>query len=737
MRLNRKLASLGTAAALTLTALAGAATPSRADGEIYTNPVSESFADTYADPAVILAKDGWWYAYATADPLRAGDAPGIGHIARTRDWITWDYVGTIFNQANRPTWAEPSAGLWAPDIRYIDGQYVLYFTVTDTTLNPGGDSAIGVATAPSPAGPFTPVDEPIVAPQPKGPGDYKWTFDPSGFTALDGRQYLYWGSYNGGVYVTEVTRDGLSPIGDPVQVTAWDRYEGAYVVEHDGWYYLMGSSANCCAGPATGYSVFAGRSRSPMGPFVDADGIDLNASATGGTIVVTQNGNRWIGAGHNAMFTDAAGADFLVYHAIDRDDPWLSSPFGINKRPMLIDRLDWIDGWPVVNAGAGPSSRSMPAPTTTSLLAGDPAAPVDAFTRLRAVSDPQGGQSAQVTGVADSTVNAPAGAARLRLDVKTDGEFTARLGKGRDQVKVTLDGGALTLQAGGKEVSGPVPDYPGWQTLAVEVKGTGVVAYVSEEDLADPSVRLELDAPRLSLPSAPVRLNGNALIDNVYLAVPAIDAGERVSDPQPGVEVFRDDFTSALSAQWQWVRGDAGARVEGGELVWPVRSTDLVGPGGSGGLLLTEPPQGDWIAETRLTLDLGLDSVRNYQQAGMVVYQDDDDFARLGSVAIWGTRTVEYGRELQAAPDGRLIYAGAIIGTPSPTMWMRISHTTNAEGEHLYRAGISRDGESWVWGATWTIPASSDARIGLYTGGGQNPPVDARFDYFSISEAGG
>ena len=43
----------------------------------YTNPVSESFADTYADPAVIQGKDGWWYAYATADPLRAGDPPGI------------------------------------------------------------------------------------------------------------------------------------------------------------------------------------------------------------------------------------------------------------------------------------------------------------------------------------------------------------------------------------------------------------------------------------------------------------------------------------------------------------------------------------------------------------------------------------------------------------------------------------------------------------------------------------
>ena len=41
----------------------------------------------------------------------------------------------------------------------------------------------------------------------------------------------------------------------------------------------------------TGYSVFAGRSRSPLGPFVDKEGVSLLASRTGGSIVVTPNGN--------------------------------------------------------------------------------------------------------------------------------------------------------------------------------------------------------------------------------------------------------------------------------------------------------------------------------------------------------------------------------------------------------------------------------------------------------------
>ena len=149
--MRRLVLPLGLLLVLALLAPAEARTPDRS----YRNPVSASFADTYADPAVIQGKDGWWYAYATSDPLRAGDEPGLMHIARTRDWRTWEYQGTVFDATNRPAWATPTSGLWAPDIRYIAGRYVLYFTVTDTTLNAGDDSAIGVATAPTPVGPWT------------------------------------------------------------------------------------------------------------------------------------------------------------------------------------------------------------------------------------------------------------------------------------------------------------------------------------------------------------------------------------------------------------------------------------------------------------------------------------------------------------------------------------------------------------------------------------------------------
>lgn len=119
----------------------------------------------------------------------------------------WEYLGTIFDETTRPAWATPTSFFWAPDIRYVDGRYVLYYTVTDTAAEPGDSSAIGAATAPTPAGPWTDTGGPVVAPRPDGGGGYYWTFDPAMFLDDDGRRYLYFGAYHGGVWVTEPRRD--------------------------------------------------------------------------------------------------------------------------------------------------------------------------------------------------------------------------------------------------------------------------------------------------------------------------------------------------------------------------------------------------------------------------------------------------------------------------------------------------------------------------------------------------
>jgi hypothetical protein len=231
-----------------------------------------------------------------------------------------------------------------------------------------------------------------------------------------------------------------------------------------------------------------------------------------------------------------------------------------------------------------------------------------------------------------------------------------------------------------------------------------------------------------------VRLSSSrAVVDNVVVNPAAADASTLAPTPQAGALLGAEEFDDPTLAGFTWVRRNPAVTARDGSLEWPVEGTDLVGGGNTASVLLHDTPgDGDWIAEAKTTLDLGTDTVRNYQQVGLVAYEDDDDFARLSNVAIWNTRQTEFGRETAADPadpDGPTSYGGAIIGTSAPTLWLRLAHHRTAAGEHLYRAGTSRDGVHWTWGATWTFRAGTHPRIGLVAHGGATPAVTAHVDH--------
>jgi hypothetical protein len=352
-----------------------------------------------------------------------------------------------------------------------------------------------------------------------------------------------------------------------------------------------------------------------------------------------------------------------------------------------------------------------------------------------------GGDTALVHGTASTVAAAASGPLHVRLDVR--GDEPLRVHVGRDPaVKVTVDlrGGRLTAQVDdGSEVRSATTGLralpaAAWRTLTVEATAQGLTAEVTESDLADVVARATVAGP--VLPSAaPVRLSSsNALVDNVVVNPPAADAPTLAPVPEAGALLEAKEFDSPGLDGFTWVRPNPAVTVSGGSLRWPVEGTDLVGGGNDASVLLHNgtPGDGDWIAEAKTRLDLGTDSVRNYQQVGMVAYEDDDDFARLSKVAIWNTRQTEFGRETAAVPDdpdGPTIYGGAIIGTAAPTLWLRLAHHRNAAGEHLYRAGTSRDGVTWTWGATWTFRADTNPRIGLVAHGGASPAATAEVDY--------
>ncbi len=223
-----------------------------------------------------------------------------------------------------------------------------------------------MATSSSPTGPWTAQTGPVVGPRSNGGGcNYFWTFDPDVLADVVGTSsQLYYGSYYGGVFARPLTLSatGASTSDPETQITIANRYEGANVVQRGGYYYLFVSATDCCRGPLTGYSVFAGRSTSPTGPFVDREGVSLLAGRVGGTPALSLNGNRWVGPGHNSVFRDFSGQWWTMYHAVDRLAPYFDGAVGFTQRPALLDPIDWINGWPTVRGGRWASTTTMPKP---------------------------------------------------------------------------------------------------------------------------------------------------------------------------------------------------------------------------------------------------------------------------------------------------------------------------------------------------------------------------------------
>ena len=143
--------------------------------------------------------------------------------------------------------------------------------------------------------------------------------------------------------------------------------------------------------------------------------------------------------------------------------------------------------------------------------------------------------------------------------------------------------------------------------------------------------------------------------------------------------------------------------------------------------VLTEPtPAGDYVVESKVYLDVPNNNAccYNFQQAGLVIYGNDDNFVKLVYVSIWDTRQTEWAKEVTASPR----YGNSVVGPPSTWTWLRIAKTTSGS-EEQYRAYTSRDGKNWVRGGVWTAQLGAGAKIGLVGMGGI---TTSKFDYVRV-----
>jgi arabinan endo-1,5-alpha-L-arabinosidase len=312
----------------------------------YINPVLDG---DFPDPALLRAPDGFYYAYATQTE-RGGRMIDI-QVARSRDLVRWTHLGDALPA--KPGWARRTQDFWAPHVVRHDGLYYLYYSARpDAALtDPKQGLCLAVATARKPQGPFTDSGRPLQC------GEGFADIDPMAFDdPATGKRLLYWGSGFGPIKVRALAPDRLSfaPGSHAVDLVPPQKgapyqelVEGAWMLHRGGWYFLFYSGDNCC-GEKAHYAVMIARSRSATGPFEKRPRPILEAAGI------------WLAPGHNSLVEDAGGTVWMLYHAIDARRP--GTPPN-TRRVMLLDRVVWRGGWPVVE---GPSAGPRPAPRLSS-----------------------------------------------------------------------------------------------------------------------------------------------------------------------------------------------------------------------------------------------------------------------------------------------------------------------------------------------------------------------------------
>ena len=274
------------------------------------------------DPSTVVQDHGKYYVYGT----------GGGSLVSDDGW-TWR------------AGVRPALTGAAPDVIHIGDRYYMYVAV-----GLGGETKAGVAMSWSKT-----LD-------PNSP-DYKWVkgsmvassngvedsnaIDPGVFLdPTTGRLWLVYGSYVGYIRLVELnpkTGEDLNPKEKPIDLAI--NCEASDMMYHDGWYYLLATHGSCCRGADSGYNIRVGRSRKVAGPYLDAEGVDMNQG--GGTQLIGSQG-RLIGPGHFGLINLGDGVEKFSMHWEADLDKGGSSVLDI--RPLL-----WRNGWPVagniLNAG--------------------------------------------------------------------------------------------------------------------------------------------------------------------------------------------------------------------------------------------------------------------------------------------------------------------------------------------------------------------------------------------------
>ncbi|KZT57197.1 glycoside hydrolase family 43 protein [Calocera cornea HHB12733] len=294
------------------------------------------------DPAIIYnPKSDFYYVFSTH-----------GGVSRSHELLgPWEAIGQYLpTGCSIITSNGGHCDLWAPDVHFINGQYTLYYANSAFGTQ---DSVIGVATSPTMEyGSWT--DHGAVFSSTAGD---RFNAIDANLISFNGTLLLTFGSFFADIFQFPLAPSGLAPLTNPPVLTPLafnstppQSEEGAFVYKPNSqdWYYLFYSSGVCCAfvagslpAPGDEYKLFVGRSRSPMGPFVDKNGTPL--TQTGGTEILASHDNIYAPGGVSLMWDPKSRRDVIAYH-------WrpLNNIQGDSNSMLGLNFVDFSSGWPVL-----------------------------------------------------------------------------------------------------------------------------------------------------------------------------------------------------------------------------------------------------------------------------------------------------------------------------------------------------------------------------------------------------
>ena len=275
---------------------------------------------------------------------------------------------------------------WAGDwIKLQDGKYYMYYCVCQGNCP---QSAIGYAVADNPEGPYTNLGI-LLKSSGKDPLEYTDAngeiktynatihpnaVDPNVFFDAEGKFWMIYGSYSGGIYILELDKntgrpiDGQGTYGKKLLGGDHSEIEAPYVIysPQTKYYYMFLSFGGLTADG--GYNIRVSRSEKPDGPYYDPMGNDMiDCKGIRGKALAEQNevitkfgeklmGNfnypyseesesdkkGYVSPGHNSAYYDeATGKYFLIFHS---RFPESGEMHEVRVNEMFMNE----DGWPVV-----------------------------------------------------------------------------------------------------------------------------------------------------------------------------------------------------------------------------------------------------------------------------------------------------------------------------------------------------------------------------------------------------